>query len=394
MTSRAQSTLLTTAWRLPSPSRRAMWLSGGTPQLHPARRRRVARGEHPVADGEHACRASSSWRASRGSRRAGCSRSPSWSCTVSRCTEATRSSSRRARCPRPGRGRSRRAPARGRCAAAERNRKVEACGIRSVGCGRAGAVANAPAGDCRDAARARCAGRAAPDSNDFGETGREGRCGATRGSGGRRHGGESRVRHGLGHEALLCWPVEGRGALRFGGRPAVSPARGRSLQRRAPRRQRQSAASSRFPPQYDAPVLKPRADRPHIGSKVIRAPYDRPALHSSRLTWRKNEVVRHRPRSRPGRGHLGARRRLRPPHRRRRFRRHAAQPAAAGHARSRRKPAAPAAQPAGPTAAAAAAPAAAAQALLARPDRRPRRRPRHRRADEPPRPRRRASATS
>ncbi len=30
MTSRAASTLLTTAWRVPSPSRRAMWVSGGT----------------------------------------------------------------------------------------------------------------------------------------------------------------------------------------------------------------------------------------------------------------------------------------------------------------------------------------------------------------------------
>ena len=32
------STLLTTAWRLPSPSRRAMWVSGGTRSVHPARR--------------------------------------------------------------------------------------------------------------------------------------------------------------------------------------------------------------------------------------------------------------------------------------------------------------------------------------------------------------------
>src|SRR6187551_3641229 len=71
-------------------------------------------------------------------------------------------------------------------------------------CGRAGAVADvrqATAGTRESTLRR----RAAPDSNDFGETGLEGRCGATRGSGGRRHGGESRVRHGLGHEALLCW---------------------------------------------------------------------------------------------------------------------------------------------------------------------------------------------
>ena len=53
------------------------------------------------------------------------------------------------------------------------------------------------------------------------------------------------------------------------------------------------------------------------------------------------------------------------------------------------QPAAPAAQPAAPATAGAAAAPPRREALVARPDRRPRRRPRHRRADEPPRLRRR-----
>ena len=52
MTSRAQSTLLTTGWRLPSPSRRTMCDCGGTRSCTQRAPERVARGEHPVADGE------------------------------------------------------------------------------------------------------------------------------------------------------------------------------------------------------------------------------------------------------------------------------------------------------------------------------------------------------
>ena len=90
--------------------------------------------------------------------------------------------------------------------------------------------------DCRNEAMQDAPG-AAPDSNDFGGAGLEGRRGATRGSGGCRHGGRSRVRHGLGHEALLAgrWKGEARGAS--GSRPTACR-RGPESARSAARRQR------------------------------------------------------------------------------------------------------------------------------------------------------------
>ena len=255
------------------------------------------------------------------------------------------------------------------------------------------------------AARARTpiAGRRAAGTSDAGRAGGRRRIrttsvepaangpgGATRGSGGCRHGGRSRVRHGLGHEALLCRPVEGRGAWRFGGgRPAARPARPASLREAGDAVNERRTRESRFPPQF-ARDVRPcsRGGRPHIGNKVIRPSYDRRARHSvAPHSWRKNEVVRHRPRSRPGRGHLGARRRLRQPHRRRRFLRHAAQRAAARRARCAE--AGRARRTTGrPDRGRCRRARRGRQALLARPDRRPRRRPRHRRADEPPRLRR------
>jgi hypothetical protein len=85
MTSKAVSTLLTTVWRLPSASRRTIWLSGGTRACthHCWWESSVQSTQSPTAK---ALPASSRSRVRRAAQRALCCCWPSWTSTVSRCT--------------------------------------------------------------------------------------------------------------------------------------------------------------------------------------------------------------------------------------------------------------------------------------------------------------------
>ena len=189
------------------------------------------------------------------------------------------------------------------------------------------------------------------------------------------------------------WQGEARGAS--GSRPAACR-RGPESPRRRGRLSTKARDSNRVSsPQFRRRRSCSPSRRPHIGNKVIRPSYDRRArvpvaphpgerMKSFVIALAVALVAAT---SVPGDAYAT-------PHRRRRRApacsaacRRAPRPTRP--ARPRPPPSPPAPPPLRPPR-----PPAAREALLDGPDRRPRRRPRHRRSDEPPRPRRGASATS